>query len=1006
MSALEDFLTKVDHAIADYSQKLDSKSPQLKPSKNANTDGSAQNYHHLWDFDQATSEFVKDFTLKRPTLFTKLFPQSESIDDINQLTEIFEQTQKFQKNYNTPLLNYCEYTVNLPQLAKSKLRIPVVVSDVSMQAYYSSKIDDTPKFHSDIKKTNTATLLPLALPSPLQKSAKRTTANRPNDYQLQIASPKRLNPLLARHIFNQTKKIEPIHALDRNILQNNYTLSSLNIELNKVFELESSSIQVEPAQYIAAIADPSENTYLWLSQIRNQDLRNNRLLYSPVIAALLGNSTAIEQLQTEFQKSQSYTPKHLNQVNPLFQNIIAPLESGNSFSLLLDEQFKSQEIFQQLLEALSERLTQVGKTTLLVNPNPNKSSFETESILLNTNNSNAFASLAERIDDNPNSLAFKQLDHPRSSNEPSDDPGVGNPARKTKFQQARQTILDYAFELHRINQPYGLSLFEAISEIVNNDQYNHSFADLIELPSIDPKHLLDIYQGRHFFRSVLTQLAQFNVFTHSTLNNPWAGAHIDSNELAENIKTKIYSLNNDLLPKIDAQSKELESTFPNFKFKTLTNLATILSQLSKLVEIYDTFKLDIINTDLNPYLNATSTKPIGLGFFERRALIKEVKNLVRPGIYIATLPELHDKLVEVQKVTEYFNQNTSEQYKSLLPANLNEILTTFDSTVSILATLETLLPDWTKLAKTSQRPGSFLELDFYQIKVIANKLQKQSHGILDEVELKAELLDSVRKIQPLVEYFYQIGLNHPENLPEAFYRAQFNLSLYSSLAKLFISTNAKLAQLQPTQLHSALDFYQKNLQKPQAIEFDQAVFNQPLPTLSDQFYDYVIFNRIGNTSAVSLWPYIASAKHIIDLRISDSPARKFSSILPTLRCEISPKVSQKSTKISQDSHLSAFAQSLIQYLEEQQYQVQLLEIDALVNSPELLLVTQPKSDSGIGLRIVLQLETEEITPENIEQILKFTPERLAQLGYPTQYYTLLEFLISPKRLLKRLTTNM
>jgi hypothetical protein len=218
----------------------------------------------------------------------------------------------------------------------------------------------------------------------------------------------------------------------------------------------------------------------------------------------------------------------------------------------------------------------------------------------------------------------------------------------SKLNEARQNITQKFENLSTLITPWNISFSEIALSITRN-AFLPNFDTVLSRDScFNIAGKSDIYCAEinkllELDNSLSSDSQSFGKVDTNEINESlnWRFAAINNQEQIDYINQNIDKIINTLLPTLQQYIDEISDTLKIDRPKSLSQWNEYASLFVGILKSQDLFIRDVFENDLDPYLNALSQKDQALGksqknghkvsFFEKNHLIKEVKELFRPG---------------------------------------------------------------------------------------------------------------------------------------------------------------------------------------------------------------------------------------------------------------------------------------------------------------------------------------------------------------------------------------
>jgi hypothetical protein len=257
------------------------------------------------------------------------------------------------------------------------------------------------------------------------------------------------------------------------------------------------------------------------------------------------------------------------------------------------------------------------------------------------------------------------------------DPGDTARAAETRaaLVQHRERLRGYVDGLHVERQPWGASAYDAFQALARLTSARPAPRTTVRL-TVEVARALDA-ERRPAVAAQLTEAARAGAFSLRPVDTPWYGADLDSEQAAADALARVERLaGHGGLPAIERRIAEVAEVTG---FTPATTLAAWAEQLDVLAGVrgaLDVFQPIVFERSAADMVAATASKHwrsehgVAMGYWLRRRLRKQAKDLVRPGRPVA---DLHTALIDVQHQREIWQAHCPAGGWPRLPEGLAAI---------------------------------------------------------------------------------------------------------------------------------------------------------------------------------------------------------------------------------------------------------------------------------------------------------------------------------------------
>jgi len=213
----------------------------------------------------------------------------------------------------------------------------------------------------------------------------------------------------------------------------------------------------------------------------------------------------------------------------------------------------------------------------------------------------------------------------------------------------REQLRAYVEGLHAERGPWGASAYDALQALARLTATRPAPRTTVRL-SADVARVLDA-DRRTALAADLARAAELGAFTLQPSDTPWFGADLLSDAAAESALNTLGRLLESELPRLAERIAEVSAATGLVPATTVAAWGEQLVMLGGIRGALDLFQPMIFERTAADLVAATGTKEwreqhdLPMGYWLRRRLRKQAKDMVRPGRPVA---DLHSALIEVQ----------------------------------------------------------------------------------------------------------------------------------------------------------------------------------------------------------------------------------------------------------------------------------------------------------------------------------------------------------------------
>lgn len=213
----------------------------------------------------------------------------------------------------------------------------------------------------------------------------------------------------------------------------------------------------------------------------------------------------------------------------------------------------------------------------------------------------------------------------------------------------REQLRAYVDALHASRMPWGASAYDAQQALARLTATRPAPRTRVRLP-VEVARTLDAPR-REQAADALARAARLGAFTLRPTDTPWHGAGLQTAEAAADVLARLDRVLTTGLAGITRRVREVADTTGLLEAGTLAAWGEQLVMLAGIRGALDVFQPMIFERTAADLVAATATKEwraehgMPMGFWLRRRLRKQARDMVRPGRPVA---DLHSALIEVQ----------------------------------------------------------------------------------------------------------------------------------------------------------------------------------------------------------------------------------------------------------------------------------------------------------------------------------------------------------------------
>ncbi|GAA3796456.1 hypothetical protein [Cellulomonas soli] len=238
----------------------------------------------------------------------------------------------------------------------------------------------------------------------------------------------------------------------------------------------------------------------------------------------------------------------------------------------------------------------------------------------------------------------------------------------------REVLRAYVDALHAPREPWGASAYDALQHLAMLTSTRPAPRTTVRLPA-DVARQMDA-PARAALAADLVRAGELGAFAVRPSDTPWYGADLRTDADADVVRHRLDRLLESTLPGLVARTQEVADETGLVRATSLDAWAQQLRMLDGVRGALDVFQPLVFERTAADLVAATATKEwraargVEMGYWVRRRLRKQAKDMVRPGRPVA---DLHTALIDVQAQREIWQQHCPSGGWPRLPDGLGLI---------------------------------------------------------------------------------------------------------------------------------------------------------------------------------------------------------------------------------------------------------------------------------------------------------------------------------------------
>lgn len=285
----------------------------------------------------------------------------------------------------------------------------------------------------------------------------------------------------------------------------------------------------------------------------------------------------------------------------------------------------------------------------------------------------------------------------------------GDPARTTALRSSlvthRERLRNYLSGLHLPRAPWGVSAYDAFQALAALTAARPTPSTTVRL---DPAVARELGPERRAeLAEQLRAAAEVGAFTLRPVDTPWYGASLDTAQQAQDTLERVRRLAGpDGLPRLRRRIAEVAEATGFTPATTVQSWGEQLTVLGGVRGTLDDFQPIVFERSVADLVAATASKSWRaehdqpMGYWLRRRLKKQAKDLLRPGRHV---DDLHAALANAQHQREVWRQHCAAGGWPQLPAGMAQIEAEYQQ---VRADLDALAPVLTGTPEGGELAGT------------------------------------------------------------------------------------------------------------------------------------------------------------------------------------------------------------------------------------------------------------------------------------------------------------
>lgn len=423
---------------------------------------------------------------------------------------------------------------------------------------------------------------------------------------------------------------------------------------------------------------------------------------------------------------------------------------------------------------------------------------------------------------------------------------------RTRLRRVREALSAHTSCLHRPDATFGVCAFDALQVLTDLTGSHPAPRTRVRLRR---EILVDIArdQGERA-RTLLHRAAALGLFSSTAEHAAWNGVVINSPEQVGDVLVRLTRLAAESLPQMRVQMGAVAGETGIASATSLAQWEEQLQMLEGVRDVLDVFVPAIFERSAADMVIATAPKQwrrehgISMGHSQRTRLVRQARDLVRPGRHV---DDLHKELLLVQERRDVWRRHCDADGWPTLPQRLDEVI---GLARSVRADLDRLAP------MLSTAHPDLGRMDITELGRLLDRLGADPEGARQLPQRVAVLKDlSAMGLEGLVADL------RDRHVDDEMLDGELDLAWWASVLGQMLVDEPRLGGFDPTRLEAmladgrSLDQAQVDSLAPQALEQLRRLRRQALATRPEQQGDLMaaIRSQVQATELYSRHPLVA-----------------------------------------------------------------------------------------------------------------------------------------------------
>lgn len=245
---------------------------------------------------------------------------------------------------------------------------------------------------------------------------------------------------------------------------------------------------------------------------------------------------------------------------------------------------------------------------------------------------------------------------------------------RAELVELRTKLGGYMAQLHAKRAPWGISAYDSLQVLADLTAMRPGPRTRIRF-DLETLHKIAA-DGAQKAQEVLAKAQEAGLFQENRAANPWYGVVISGPDTVPEVIRGVSQVSQQSLPRVRGDIDRAIKETGLLRARTLDKWREQLQMLEGVREVLDVFEPQVFERSAADMVIATGTKKwrkenaLNMSGSQQRRLIKQAKELVRPG---RRVEDLHQELIKVQEQRRIWREYSEAGGYPILPTDLDRM---------------------------------------------------------------------------------------------------------------------------------------------------------------------------------------------------------------------------------------------------------------------------------------------------------------------------------------------